>query len=102
MYWDTTPVPYSNLPVSIGRCDANGTATSDVTIYNASKNSWSKVDLLKSPRHSVAVGLLNDNNITVIGGCTDGSDVDTAKVSSLTRVEIGKIIVTHITSSYSH
>ena len=91
-YFDTATVPYSDPPVIIGGCDASGIATSDVTIYNASKNSWWKVDSLTSPRHSVAVALLNNNNIILIGGCTDGSDEDTAKASSLTKVEIGKII----------
>ena len=90
--WDTATIPNSNPPVIVGDCNTNGIVTSDITIYNETKNSWWKVGSLTSPRHSVGVALLNDNNIIVIGGCTDGSDVDTASASSLTTVEIGKIV----------
>jgi len=42
-YYNTVTVPYSNPPVIIGG-SVKGVCTSDITIYDASKNSWKKVN----------------------------------------------------------
>ena len=92
-HWDTATVPYSNPPVIIGGSSRDGTIpTSDVSLYDSSKNLWKKVDSLTSARDSVGVALLNNNTIIVIGGCSGGLGVEGAMASSLTTVEIGNIV----------
>ena len=91
-HYNTATVPYSNPPVIIGG-SIKGVSTSDIKLYDASKNSWSKVDSLTSARDNVGIGLLNNNTIIVIGGTSGGVDVEGAKASSLTTVEIGNIVV---------
>ena len=90
-HWDTTTVPYSNPPVIIGG-GIKGVCTSDVSLYDSSKNSWRKVDSLTSARGYVEVALLNNNSIIVIGGTTAGVDIEAVMASSLTTVEIGNIV----------
>ena len=90
-HWDTTTVPYSNPPVIIGG-SVKGVPTSDVSLYDSSKNSWRKVDSLTSARSNVAIALLNNNSIIVIGGNRSGGSVEGAMASSLTTVEIGNIV----------
>ena len=95
--YETTTVPYSNPPVTIGgisRTYRGSMLTSDVTLYDASKNSWRKVDSLTSARDCVGVGLINDTTIIVIGGTRGGDGVKAAKATSLTTVEIGTIVPT--------
>ena len=92
-HWSTTTVPYFNPPVIIGGQSRDGTiSTSDVSLYDSSKNSWRKVDSLTSARSYVGVSLLNNHTVIVIGGCITGSGVEAAKASSLTTVEIGNIV----------
>ena len=92
-HWNTTTVPYSNPPVIIGGSSRDGTIpTSDVSLYDSSKNLWKKVDSLTSARNYVGVALLNNNTIIVIGGSTGGGSVEAAMASSLTTVEIGNIV----------
>ena len=90
-HWDTATVPYSNPPVIIGG-GVKGVPTSDVSLYDSSKNSWRKVNSLTSARDSVGVALLNNNTIIVIGGSSGGSGVEAARASCLTTVEIGNIV----------
>ena len=92
-YYDTTTVPYSNPPVIIGGDDVKGVPICDITLYDSSKNSWSKVDSLTSARCCVGVALLNNNTIIVIGGTRGGDGVEANKACSLTTVEIGNIVV---------
>ena len=94
-HYNTTTVPYSNPPVIIGGSgpsNQGGVRTSDVSLYDSSKNSWRKVDSLTSPRSFVGVALLNNNSIIVIGGSSSGGSVEAAIASSLTTVEIGNIV----------
>ena len=92
-HWGTITVSYSNPPVIIGGNSCDGaTPTSDVSLYDSSKNSWRKVDSLTSARDCVGVALLNNNSIVVIGGCSSGRNVEAGKASSLTTVEIGNIV----------
>ena len=94
-YYDTATVPYSNPLVIIGgisHVDQGSVPTSDISIYDSSKNSWRKVDTLTSARGHVGVALLNNNSIIIIGGTSGGVDVEENKASSLTTVEIGNIV----------
>jgi len=91
-YWDTITVPYSNPPVIIGGSDVKFVCTSDISLYDATQNSWRKVDSLTSARNNVGVGLLNQSTIIVIGGSSGGTGVEGARASSLTTVEIGNIV----------
>ena len=90
-HWNTVTVPYSNPPVIIGG-SIKGVCTSDVSLYDSSKNLWRKVDSLTSARKSVGVALLNSDTIIVIGGNSGGVGVEAAMESSLTTVEIGNIV----------
>ena len=94
-YGNTATVPYSNPPVIIGgisHVNQDVVTTSDITIYDTTKNSWRKVDSLKSARDCVGVGLINRSTIIVIGGTSGGIGIEAAKASSLTTVEIGNIV----------
>ena len=92
-HFNTTTVPCSNPPVIIGGSDVKGVTTCDITLYDSSKNSWSKVDSLTSARKNVGVALVNKNSIIVIGGCSGGVGAERAMASSLTTVEIGNIVL---------
>ena len=97
-HYDTVTVPYSNPPLIIGgnsHANQGSIHTSDISLYDVSKNSWRKVDSLTSARSHVGVALINDHTIIVIGGTTGGTDVEGAKASCPTTVEIGNIVVNH-------
>ena len=94
-HWNTVTVPYSNPPVIIGgqsHSNKGAVPTSDVSLYDSSKNLWKKVSSLTSARNNVGVGLLNINTIIVIGGASGGSGAKAVMASSLTTVEIGNIV----------
>ena len=94
-WYETTLVPYSNPPVTIGgmnRTYLGSCVTSDITLYNPSTNLWKKVDSLASARDCVGIGLLSDKAIIVIGGTRGGEGIKGAKASSLTNVETGTIV----------
>ena len=95
-HWDTATVPYSNPPVIIGgksHSNQDGIIpTSDVSLYDSSKNLWKKVDSLTTARIYTGVSLINNNTIIIIGGSTRGGGVEAALASCLTTVEIGNIV----------
>ena len=92
-HWNTVTVPYSNPPVIIGGTSRDGTiVTSDVCLYDSSKDLWKKVDSLTTARAGIGVSLINNNTIIIIGGNTRGGSVEAAVASSLTTVEIGNIV----------
>ena len=94
-HWETVTVPYSNPPVIIGgksHSNQGGIPTSDVSLYDSSKNLWEKVDSLTTARADIGVSLINNNSIIIIGGHTKGGSVEAAMASSLTTVEIGNIV----------
>ena len=97
-HYGTVTVPYSNPPLIIGgqsHANQGSIRTSDISLYDVSRNSWRKVDSLTSARSRVGVALINDHSIIVIGGSTSGEGVEAAKASSVTTVEIGNIVVNH-------
>ena len=97
-HYYTVTVPYSNPPLIIGGCSYANQGfirTSDISLYDVSKNSWRKVDSLTSARIDVGVALINDHSIIVIGGSTSGVDIEAAKASCVSTVEIGNIVVNH-------
>ena len=91
-HWHTVTVPYSNPPVIIGGDDVEDITTSDVSLYDSSKNLWRKVDSLTSARKNVGVALINSDTIIVIGGNSGGVGVEGVQASCLTTVEIGNIV----------
>ena len=65
-HWDTVTVPYSNPPVIIGgqsHANQGSVHTSNVTLYDVSKNLWRKVDTLTSARKHVGVALINNRTL---------------------------------------
>ena len=91
--WYTTTIPYSNPVVVIGGSNQGGVPTSDVLLYDIDKNSWRKVDSFTSSRNCVGVTLLNNHTVIIIGGTSGGVGIEGAIASSLSRVEIGTIIL---------
>ena len=91
-HYNTVTVPYSNPPVVIGGNDGAYITTSDVSLYDASKNSWIKVGSLTSPRKKMGVSMINSNAIIIVGGCIAGGSIKAAGESSLATVEIGNIV----------
>ena len=101
-HWDTATIPHTNPPVIIGG-NFNYIPTCDINLYDASKNSWRKVDSLTSARSEIGVASLNTNTIIVVGGTSGGKGLEANKASSLAKVEIGYIVPNYIqNSSYSH
>ena len=83
-------VPRSNPPVIIGG-NFHGCATTNISVYNTSKNCWTNHSSLSSPRINLAVASIYNDTIIVFGGHTCGVNVEAATESSLTIVEIGKV-----------
>ena len=95
IHWNTATIPYSNPPVTVGgkvHENEGSNATSDISLYDPSKDSWRKVDSLTSARDCVAVATLDSSTIIVIGGTSGGSGIKQHKASSVATVEIGKIV----------
>jgi len=91
--YHTATVPQSDPPLIIGGSNNDGTSlTSAISMYDASKKSWSMVESLKSARGSVGIGTINSNTIIVIGGTTGGANVKAVQESALSKVEIGYIV----------
>jgi len=91
-YYDTATVPYSNPPVIVGGNNDDGVTTLDISLYDRSENTWKKIGNLTGAKGHLGIALLSRNTIIVIGGATDGKNIETAKSSSLTTVEIGCIL----------
>ena len=91
----TATIPYSNPPVIIGgtsHADQGSVLTSDVSLYDSSKNLWKKVDSLTTARAGIGVSLINNNSIIIMGGYTRGESIEAGMASCLTTVEIGNIV----------
>lgn len=103
-YYDSTIIPHSNPPVVIGGGDVSDVLTSDIVVYNPSKNNWRRVGSLTSARDYVGVAMINNYSIIVVGGTGGGQGVKGARVSSLTTVEMGRIATlrNNYTSAYSY
>ena len=90
-HWETATIPYSNPPIIIGGRESRR-AVSDVCLYSESFNFWRKVGSLTSPRNFAAVALLSNDTLIVIGGCADGSTIQTSKATALATVQIATIV----------
>ena len=87
-------IPYSNPPVMVSGCDKDGNiSTSDISLYDTYNNSWMKVDSITSARSYIGMSLVNNNTIIVVGGCTKADSIKASMASSLTKVEIGTIVL---------
>jgi len=90
-HWRTALVPNFFPPVLVGGQDQMGTTPmSYIKMYDDSKKSWKNIASLSSARSAVAVAVLDDNAIIVLGGCTKGNDLSNAMSSCLTTVELGQ------------
>ena len=91
-HWFTTLVPNSSPPAVAGGQDKNGiTTTSNIEMYDDSSKSWKKIASLSSARSVVAIAVVKNNTIMVIGGYSKGGNGAIAKACSLTTVELGQI-----------
>jgi len=91
-HWCTALVPSSSPPVVIGGENHSGTKpTADIEMYDNTNNSWKKIGSLSSDRSEVAIAVVYNNAIIVIGGCTKGDTIANARSSSLTIVELGQL-----------
>ena len=86
-HYFTALVPSSSPPVVVGGHDTTGIA--DIKMYDNFNNSWKKIGSLSSARSMVAIAVVYNNAIVVIGGCTEGS-MAKRQSSSLTVVELGQ------------
>ena len=88
----TTVLPYTFPPLIVGGNDNNFNGVVDVSIYNPSTDTWSLVDMLKTPRAYSIVVAVDDNAIIVIGGCHEARNLTTCKASAIKMVEIGQVV----------
>ena len=87
----TALVPSLSPPVVAGGSNANDIIpTADIKMYDNSNKSWKKIGSLSSARSGVAVAVVYNNAIIIIGGCTEGS-----KSSTVTVVELGQTELLH-------
>ena len=91
-HYVTATVPYSNPPVIIGGISQGSVPTSDVSLYDSSKNLWKKIDSLTTARADIGVSLINNSTIIIMGGYTRGGSTETCITSFFTTVEIGNIV----------
>lgn len=89
----TTVVPYTFPPLIIGGNDNNFNSVVDVSVYNVTTDTWSLVDMLKTPRAYSIVAAVDDNAVIVIGGCHEARNLTTCKASAIKTVEIGQVIL---------
>ena len=91
-YWDTTIVPHATPPVIVGGNDRYGKTQDNIMLYmyDDISNRWRTVGSLPIRCTQTTVITIN-NNIIIAGGCTDGSNVETATATSLTSVMIGQL-----------
>ena len=97
-HWRTALVPSSSPPVVVGGEDIDtiiDIPTADIKMFDNSNKSWKKIGSLSSARCRVAVAAVYNNAIVVIGGCTKGDTIASAKSSSLTVVELGQAELLH-------
>ena len=85
-----TLVPRLSPPVVVGGRDINGISHSNVKAYDDFSKSWKNIASLSSARSKVAVAVINNNAIIVIGGCTKEGRMTHS--SSLTTVEMGQVV----------
>ena len=95
-HWCTALVPSSSPPVVVGGQDTTGKIpTADIKMFDNFNKSWKKIGSLSSARSRVAIAVLYNNAIVVIGGCTKGDTMANADSSSLTLVELGQAELLH-------
>ena len=87
--WNTSPLLNSSPPLIIGGHDGRRT-TADIRIYDTNSAAWKPIDSLKKSRGSVAVAMVSDNAIVVMGGHRDAYDYD---ASSVNWVEMGQAVL---------
>ena len=66
-----------------------GTPTADIKMYDNSNKSWKKIRSLSSARSTVAVTVVYNNAIIIIGGSTKGDTMANHLSSSVTVAELG-------------
>ena len=91
-YWNTTIVPNTTPPVIIGGYDKQRKAVNNISLYDASSNSWRTVSSLPISCAQATVATIN-NIMIVAGGCTDGSTRETINATSLTSVVLGQLVL---------
>ena len=93
---EVAPTPYFNSAilqdtahiVAVGGDDNSGEPKSDIFVYNADCDLWSKVSHLGVPRTCCAVVSLSRTSFIVCGGCTDRMDPQNTLLSSVEVVHV--------------
>ena len=65
----------------VGGSDSQGNTINDVLLYDATANSWKKVDALSRNGANVSIATISNHAIIVIGECTNSRAKDTCKSS---------------------
>ena len=87
-YKGTIPVPDSSPPLVVGG-DNNQQTTADIQMYDVMSKKWKKVDSLTFSRTLLAVAVVGDNAIIVMGGYTSAQQG--FKSSPVHLVEMGQV-----------
>ena len=89
-YWYTTIVPHTTPPVIVGGQDGQGKTQDNIMLYDDTSNSWRTVGSLPIRCTQTTVVTIN-NNIIIVGGCSDVRNNETARATSLSSVMIGQL-----------
>ena len=96
-HWtEVAPTPYYRSAllqdtahvVAVGGYDESDTPTSDVFVYDPNNNKWSKVGQFGVPRAFCAVVSLSSTSFIVCGGCTDATDPQNTRLTSVEMVHV--------------
>ena len=85
-YWGTSPVPNSSPLLVIGGNDKQQT-TADILMHDVTSKQWNKVNSLMSAQSSLAVAMIGDNAIVVIGGYSNAEEFPSCLVK-MGQVEV--------------
>ena len=90
-HWAVALVANSSPLTVLGGIGRSAIPATCIKVYDNSSKSWRNTkSSLTSSRSAAAVAAVNDHAIIVIGGCTNMATTATAKLSSLTTVELGQ------------
>jgi hypothetical protein len=80
---DSSYVSLHGRLLAIGGTHPGSKPITAVHIYDPSTNSWEVVSHMATPRRKCYVAVLPDNQLIVVGGCTDSSVTDSVEIAAL-------------------
>ena len=87
-YHTIAVIPNSCPPIILGSADNKNV---DILIFDVPNNRWSTVSCFKYGQRAFAIIPIHHDSVLSIGGCTDVTSPEKAKMNSVTKVNRGSI-----------